>query len=302
MRKTLEYLQDAFKKHNADMIAIYTDHKAKKKQINDMYKPDAAKKEIDRLIEYSRARIADIDNRLSLSIGVAVEKMRSKLNQYITAPVNSDLIRNLHALHDFGVKLNRTEIDAYARQATGNMTALRCLGVIAQSSGFKLNFCEASDLQADIDEFSRIARVPMMVAPLNAPLEDNLLHEALEVLPDRPFFDDEGHIIYSSGRPESTYVLMLSSLMSAKVENMPDIIDRWTRSIVPSIDEIVKTMSEGNDGKPDDSITEAAQKEHDAAVDAAADAVTVERTTTGNPSESAEERVERAQRILSQYK
>lgn len=270
MKRTFEYLQDHFAKHNAALTTIYTEHRAKKKQITDTYKPEVADEMISSLIESSRARVADADDRLSLALGVATDKMRSQLSRYATAPVNRDLLDNLRALQDFDVKMSRAELAAYIKQAAGNLTALRCLAAIAEKSGMHLRFCGVDELQADINKLERMSRIPMMTAPM----EGNLLHEALEVLPDCPFFAEDGHVMYSAGRPTATQVITNSTYMgNVEKQQLPAIIERWTHSIVPSVEEITARMTNDNDGEQDDSITKIAQDEHDAAVDAAAGSV-----------------------------
>lgn len=292
MKKTFEYLQDHFAKHRTTTTAIYSEYRAKRKQITDTYKPEAAEAQIARLIEATRARVAEADDRLSLALGVAADKMRSRLNQYATAPVNRDLLDNLRALQDFGIKMNRAELDAYIKQAAGNLTALRCLAVIAEKSGMHLSFCGVDALQEDINDLERMSRTPMMVAPL----DDNLLHEALEVLPDYPFFAPDGRLMYSAGRPTATQVVTQATYLNAVEKNhLPAMIERWTHSIIPTVDEITDRMVEENDGKQDDAHEEAAQKEHAAAAEAAAGAVDVYQPYVGPNHKTPEEREKEAE-------
>lgn len=301
MKKTFEYLQDHFAKHRATLTTIYSEHRAKRKQIADTYKPEAAEEQLQRLIESSRARVAEADDRLSLALGVVADKMRSRLNQYATAPVNHDLLDNLRALQDFGIKMSRAELNAYIKQAAGNLTALRCLAAIAEKSGMHLSFCGVDDLQKDIDLLERMSRVPMMTAPLDA----DLLHEALEVLPDCPVYAPDGHLMYTAGRPTSQQVVTTATYME-NVENkhLPAMIERWTHSIIPSVDEITARMVEENDGEQDDAHAEAAQKEHAAAAEAVASAVNVYQPVFDPNYRTPEERekeAEKARKTIARY-
>lgn len=301
MKKTFEYLQDHFAKHRTTLTTIYSEHRAKRKQITDTYKPEAAEAQIARLIETSRARVAEADDRLSLALGVAADRMRSQLNRYATAPINRDLLDNLRALQDFGIKMNRAELEAYIKQAAGNLTALRCLAAIAEKSGMHLSFCGVDVLQEDIDKLERMSRTPMMVAPL----EDNLLHEALEVLPDQPFFAPDGRLMYSTGRPTATQVVTQSTYLdTVEKKHLPAMIERWTHSIIPSVDEITARMVKENDGEQDDAHAEAAQKEHDTAVKAAAGAVDVYQPVVGLNHKTPEEREKEAEltrKVIARY-
>lgn len=297
MRKTLEYLGDQIRKHDTALNTIYTEHREKKAKNLEIYKPEEAEKQNARLIEYNRARVANADEQLSIAFGVAADRMRSALARHATAPVNHDLADNLRMLQDFGIKMSRMELNTYIKQAAGNLTALRCLAVIAKNSGFTLNFAGVDDLQKDIDLFDRMGRTPMMVVPLTVNGDDSLIREAKEVLPDVPFRAADGRVLYTMGRPTSTLIASSSAyLESVEKKMLPAIIDRWTHSIVPTLEEIRERLEKENDGEQ----AEEAQNEHNAAVEVAAEGVTVHENVRWWDHMTPEE-AEKNRKIIEKY-
>lgn len=301
MRNTLEYLGDQIRKHDAALTTIYTEHREKKAKNLEIFKPEEAEKQNARLIEYNRARVASADEQLSTAFGVAADRMRSALSRHATAPVNRDLVDNLRLLQDFGIKMTRTELNTYIKHAAGNLTALRVLGVVAKNSGFTLNFAGVDDLQKDIDLFDRMARTPMMVVPLDG--DHSLIREAMEVLPDVPFRTEDGRVLYTMGRPTSTQVASNSAYLSnVEKEMLPAIIDRWTHNIVPTLEEIKERIA--GDDEPTEEHAEAAQAEHDAAVEAAAEGVDVQAQVRGlnyKTPEEAQKEAQKSREIIAKY-
>ena len=157
----------------------------------------------------------------------------------------------LRDVWDFNLSLSRAELSGYILGADGNYTALRALQAVAKRSGYRLTVPSADSYQGDIDRIERAVRVPVMYAP------HDYLHEALEVLPDRPVFRADGSY-YTTGRPDSVYLIMRKQEFESAMNTVSEAGERWSVDFVPEITafEPVKT-DDGGEITPEQQRAEA---------------------------------------------
>ena len=93
--------------------------------------------------------------------------------------------------------------------------------------------------------------MPVMYAP------HDYLHEALEVLPDRPVFRADGSY-YTTGRPDSVYLIMRKQEFESAMNTVSEAGTRWGVDFVPEITafEPVKT-DDGGEITPEQQRAEA---------------------------------------------
>ena len=213
----------------------------------------------DKLIATARSKISEADKTLHDAVtALYLPKLREALSDYVCKRADRGYMDSLRDVWDFELTLSRGELDGYILGADGNYTALRALQAVAKRSGYRLTIPSVDTYQRDIDTIERAVRVPLMVCP------SDYLHEALDVLPDRPVFRADGSF-YTTGRPDSVYLILRKQEFEGTMKSVTEAAERWSVDFVPEITtfEPVKT-DDGGEITPEqqraEAVKEAAQR------------------------------------------
>ena len=204
------------------------------------------------LITTARSKIGEADKALHDAVTmIYLPKLREALSDYVCKRADRGYMDSLRDVWDFNLSLSRAELAGYILGADGNYTALRALHAVAKRSGYRLTVPSADDYQGDIDRIERAVRVPVMYAP------HDYLHEALEVLSDRPVFRADGSY-YTTGRPDSVYLVLRKQEFESAMNAVTEAGTRWSVDFVPEITafEPVKT-DDGGEITPEQQRAEA---------------------------------------------
>lgn len=181
------------------------------------------------LIAAARSKIGEADKALHDAVMmIYLPKLREALSDYVCKRADRGYMDSLRDVWDFNLSLGRAELAGYILGADGNYTALRALHAVAKRSGYRLTVPSADDYQGDIDRIGRAVRVPVMYAP------HDYLHEALEVLPDRPVFRVDGSF-YTTGRPDSVFLTLRAQEFENSLKAVTEAGERWSVDFVPEI-------------------------------------------------------------------
>lgn len=204
------------------------------------------------LIAAARSKVSEADKTLHDAVTmIYLPKLREALSDYVCKRADRGNMDSLRDVWDFDLSLSRAELAGYILGADGNYTALRALHAVAKRSGYRLTVPSADDYQGDIDRIERAVRVPVMYAP------HDYLHEALEVLSDRPVFRADGSY-YTTGRPDSVYLVLRKQEFESAMNAVTEAGTRWSVDFVPEITafEPVKT-EDGEEITPEQQRAEA---------------------------------------------
>lgn len=204
------------------------------------------------LIAAARSKVSEADKALHDAVTMTyLPKLREALSDYVCKRADRGYMDSLRDAWDFDLSLSRTELAGYILGADNNYTALRALQAVAQRNGYRLTVPSADDYQGDIDRIERAVRVPVMYAP------HDYLHEALEVLSDRPVFRADGSY-YTTGRPDSVYLVLRKQEFESAMNAVTEAGTRWSVDFVPEITafEPVKT-EDGEEITPEQQRAEA---------------------------------------------
>ena len=232
------------------------------------------------LITTARSKIGEADKALHDAVTmICLPKLRQALSDYVCKRADRGFMDSLRDVWDFDLSMSRAELSGYILGADGNYTALRALQTVAKRSGYRLTVPSADSYQGDIDRIGRAVRVPVMYAP------HDYLHEALEVLPDRPVFRADGSY-YTTGRPDSVYLIMRKQEFESAMNTVSEAGERWSVDFVPEITafEPVKT-DDGEEITPEQQRAEAVK---DAALRVGVSDTTAEQTAQRITQEQAE--------------
>lgn len=181
------------------------------------------------LIAAARSKVSEADKTLHDAVTmIYLPKLREALSDYVCKRADRGYMDSLRDVWDFNLSLSRAELAGYILGADGNYTALRALHAVAKRSGYRLTVPSADDYQGDIDRIERAVRVPVMYAP------HDYLHEALEVLSDRPVFRADGSY-YTTGRPDSVYLVLRKQEFESAMNAVTEAGTRWSMDFVPEI-------------------------------------------------------------------
>ena len=232
------------------------------------------------LIAAARSKISEADKALHDAVTmIYLPKLREALSDYVCKRADRGYMDGLRDLLTFDLTLSRAELAGYILGADGNYTALRALQAVAKRSGYRLTVPSADSYQGDIDRIERAVRVPVMYAP------HDYLHEALEVLPDRPVFRADGSY-YTTGRPDSVYLIMRKQEFESAMNTVSEAGTRWSVGFVAEITafEPVRT-DDGGEITPEQQRAEAVK---DAAQRVGVSDTTAEQTAQRITQEQAE--------------
>lgn len=232
------------------------------------------------LIAAARSKISEADKALHDAVTmIYLPKLREAMSDYICKRADCGYMDGLRDLLTFDLTLSRAELAGYILGADNNYTALRALQTVAQRSGYRLTVPSADDYQGDIDRIERAVRVPVMYAP------HDYLHEALEVLSDRPVFRADGSY-YTTGRPDSVYLVLRKQEFESAMNAVTEAGTRWSVDFVPEITafEPVRT-DDGGEITPEQQRAEAVK---DAAQRVGVSDTTAEQTAQRITQEQAE--------------
>ena len=266
----------------ASVLSAYRRDLEAAKRTAAQYKDEAGElsRRKEGLIAAARSKVSEADKALHDAVMmIYLPKLREALSDYVCKRADRDYMDSLRDVWDFNLSLSRAELAGYILGADGNYTALRALQAVAKRSGYRLTVPSADNYQGDIDRIERAVRVPVMYAP------HDYLHEALEVLPDRPVFRADGSY-YTTGRPDSVYLIMRKQEFESAMNAVTEAGTRWSMDFVPEITafEPVKT-DDGGEITPEQQRAEAVK---DAAQRVSVDDTTAEQLTQHVTQEQAE--------------
>lgn len=273
VKEVLNGIVSDIEQHNSAVTAIMVEYRkgaaaAEREAV--AYKDEAGElaKRKAPLIADARHRIKAADERLAGAVSTAVLKLKKEMSGYLSKPAAPELLAQLKTYTDFGLKMSRTELDAHILAAEGNYTALRAIQKVAADSGFTVTIPEG--FEEDLATIARLGHVPSMYCP------HEYLSEGLEVLPDRPFFREDGTVAHSTGRPDSIYLLMKAGAFNAAHSELTNISEKWGTAFVPSISDL-KPVKDPETGK----VVSTPEQQHTQAVEAAAEMTDIRATVQG---------------------
>ena len=208
------------------------------------------------------------DEALASVVNTELPKLKKELSRYLTTPADPALLSQLQAYSDFHMKMSKGELEAFILRAEGNYTALRAIQTVAANSGFTVSIPEG--FEEDLATIAKLGRVPSMYCP------HEYLSEGLQVLPDRPFFRDDGTVAHSTGRPDSIYLLIQSGAFNAARRELTNISEKWSRAFVPTISELKPVRDPETQ-----EVISTPEQQHALAVEAAAETVNIRDTIKG---------------------
>ena len=285
VKKVFSDIHGEFARYQAAVssaLSVYRRDLEAAKRTAAQYKDEAGElsRRKEGLIAAARSKIGEADKALHDAVTmIYLPKLREALSDYVCRRADRGYMDALRDARDFDLSLSRAELAGYILGADNNYTALRALQAVAQRNGYRLTVPSADDYQGDIDRIERAVRVPVMYAP------HDYLHEALDVLPDRPVFRADGSY-YTTGRPDSVYLVLRKQEFESAMNAVTEAGTRWSVDFVPEITafEPVKT-DDGGEITPEQQRAEAVK---DAALRVGVSDTTAEQTAQRITQEQAE--------------
>lgn len=161
-----------------------------------------------------------------------VPMLQDHLKCNILRTPNEGLMKVLRDIKDFGISLNKCELEILLNQTEGDYLALKAVQAVAASMGYKISPPDTERLNDFISKLEQIVKIPIMYAPMD------YIHEATLVFPDKPIFRQNGEVAGTAGRPDSAYLIMRSGEFNGFTKSLLNELKQWNESFVPSISEL----------------------------------------------------------------
>lgn len=255
-----------FKERDQEALSSYRSEMGKVKAAASAYKDEQSyiKEHQAQLARDARAQITTAEERFCSTIhNEVVPALRAELAEYLTAKPDRDFMDTMGFYNTFNIAMDEAEVRALSYDTAGNYMQLRALAAVAAKSGISVRFPSVAEYGKVIDRLERMAQQPMMFAP------SEYLHEAIEVLPDKPLRRADGTQYGTTGRPDSVYLLMQQQSLEATMTAAKEAGEKWSAQIVPEIGayEVIKN-EDGEEvsreqQRAEDKLTAAQQVETD---------------------------------------
>ena len=288
IEKIFKTVESGMNAHHSAVTAAYEDYRKKVAMVKEeaaYYKDEDG--ELSRrkaaLIDINRQRIATADQRFADTVKVAAAQLRKELSENLCRPANPKLLDQLRTYAEFGLKMTHAELESYLELAGDNPIALKAVKAVAEQSGFSVTLPD-DDFKKDLKTIEGMASVPSMWC------DPEYLAEAMEVLPDRPYFRDDGSVSHSAGRPNSVYLLTRAGLHNSVAKELERISQKWGTRFVPEISEL-KPIEDPETGE-----IVSPEEQHAQAVAALVDGIDVE-----SPFKGLEGGTDNSRAILEHY-
>lgn len=230
-RRILELLADDIKQYQANIDELFCKYRNTIDQFKQQYNDATFATAKAAASKTFREIIVKEQEKLQEAYKAAADCLRTDLSNYVTKPIDRDLLANLQVVKDFNVRMSKYELDAFIKKAADNIMALRVLDSVARGSGYKLNYTTIEVLHQDITMLERQSNTPYLYAP------QGYLAEAREVYPDFEHVNEYG-VRINEGRPSESQFYFHKTFSDALVnKKISEIIERWTHTVLPTFEE-----------------------------------------------------------------
>lgn len=218
----LSEVRKALAAHRVATTKIFEDYRNTVSGYDTQYVPECAKQKRAEAKQLAQNRITQVDKAMSEEVKKLASEIRNALYDAVTTSCPPLFAAALNSYVQSGVKMQETEIRAFARYGAGNYAALRSLQAVAGKSGFKVAIPTADEIERDIQRIERAAWLPTMYAP------PGFHAEGKEILGERPYFRDDGSVRQRTGEADALYLhLMERRLNDLDTELETAVPERW---------------------------------------------------------------------------
>ena len=247
-----ERLKTKLTGYKNEIDGIFAAYRKDTEHVRNIYKDDVANQQCAALAANARQKIASADTVLNTEIADIASRLRAALQKHVTEPAPAEFLGHMRTLNEFGLKVSQSELEAYARMAGGNHTALRILADVAGASGFVLEFPRMKDFEADLKQIESLARTPVMYCPMD------FVSDGVDLLPNKRIYD--GDTAFDMGRPDAVYLLAKSAVFENGINEIDAISKRWGSSFVPKLTEVQEYIAKKDETRDENEVLNEARK------------------------------------------
>ena len=221
--KSLAELLNLGRRYVAGIDSLYPKYREACNRNSSLYTAEAMEKQKQEAKREYRAQLLNTFNEMWMDVGVEVDLMRDALAAWVSEPGDPAFLAQISAYKDFGLTLSKTELEALVEGAGGNYVCLRCLGKLAQKSGFKVSVPSVDDFGRDLEQIKRGFWGLRMYAPMGG-------GDATELLPDMVTYNG-----LQMGRPTVGNVTLAWQGARNLDKRLEEIKGRWANSVQPMV-------------------------------------------------------------------
>lgn len=267
--ESMKNIQNHTDKYRREIERALKKYRADKARIAETYRENVAVEKLASARMTAHSDIYAADRMLAEDIKLELADARRALNFAIMPDEKNSAIRTIRMYQEFGVTPTESELRAIAREARGDVFALRALSKWVESHNYQVSAPSADSYERELQDMERyFSRPPFLYAPFE------YVSELEEVAPNKAMYREDGTVYMDGGKPDMTDILTCSAYFGTVCKNVTRAISEWGNTFIPEIKKIDPaehtTQQEAADAQ------EAENKRFENAVNAQADALRIE--------------------------
>lgn len=259
VRGTIGAIRSKLNQHAASVdaaMSVYRRDLEYAKREAAKYKDEAAelKERKARLVSSARAQIADADKELAESVKYHIGKLKEYVAEHIGEKPPRDFIDTLRIFKEFGLTMERSEVDSLILSAQGNYTGLRALSAVAkQCGGWQVSAPSTEAYNKQIARLNKFAEAPINYCSMD------YVSEACDIY-DRVYYIRPDGSKYTVGeRPSTIHMITEAGLHTDLMQHLETMADEWGAAFIPQIESLENEYEKNEDG---DTVIVTPQEQH----------------------------------------
>lgn len=208
----------------AGVTAAYSEYREEYNQGKDLFTAEALLQRRTKARNAGKRNVSLLYQTMIQDAAKAFETMREALAMWATETPNKDVMEQLRAYKDFGVKIGEAEINALLERAAGNYITMCCIDSVARKSGYRVTLTPFDEFKKDVDELESGFNNMQYFVPDG--FDDYLTH----LLPDRTMVNG-----VPQGYVTSINVAISNGLTRKLSEKLKKVLGRWDLAVLPEV-------------------------------------------------------------------
>lgn len=227
----------------------------------------------DRAARAARAKIQEADAELIDGVKFYTGKMKEYVSEYISERPPRDFIENLRVFKDFGLTMERGELDGLILASEGNYLGLKALSATAQKcGGWNVSAPSVEAYNQQIAQFNRYMTEPIQYC------NTEYLSEGCAIYDEKYWMREDGTRYTLGQKMDSTFLLVAAAEDKQILEQLEAMGDSWSASFVPQIGKLQPVKETNEQGEE---VTVSPEEQHQRNIEDAAAQVQVKEADRG---------------------
>lgn len=228
----------------------------------------------------AQLELTNSSSSFATSVRQAVKELNGELIKSYSEPVDADLLDQLRAVKEFGIRPTRSMVETWLTRNGGNLLGLSAIGNVVRDSGakFVLEYDAPERFERDLESLERLADNVYMYGPKTA-------HSALCDVWDgepRTITRPDGTEVKTGDTWNSVALITRRMEVESVLNSLSGMGERWAGGVTYRLaDQVSAALAEENDEAPIEPTPSARIADPDAAIEMA-QAISAERAAANS--------------------